>query len=59
MQATKRILYTLAVLLLTMWLIAVIIYSLTAVVHLLALSAVLLVVLIARLDKKLDKKTTV
>gem|GEM_PF-4832667 len=49
---TKGILYTLAVLLLTVWLVAVLIYALTAAIHLLAIFAIVIVLLLARLDKK-------
>ena len=52
MQATKGILYTLAVLLLTVWLVAVFIYALSAAIHLLAFSAILIVILLARLEKE-------
>lgn len=48
----KSILYLSAVLLLTAWLIGVLIYALGATVHILLVAALLVIVLLSRMEKK-------
>lgn len=50
--AMIKILYATAVVLLTTWLVAVVIYSLGAMVHVLLISSLTIVLLLSRLEKK-------
>lgn len=48
----KSVLYLSAVLLLTIWLVGVLIYTLGAVIHILLVAAILVIVVLSRLEKK-------
>jgi hypothetical protein len=48
----KSILYLAAVLLLTTWLVGVLIYALGAVIHIVLVAALLVIVLLSRMEKK-------
>lgn len=49
----KSFLYVLAVLLLTLWMVCVLIYTLGAMVHLLLIVALLVIGMLSRVDKKM------